>query len=303
MMSANTRARTGRPDGTIPAEHARGALTWLFVPGDRPDRFAKATASGADAVILDLEDAVAPQSKAFARQSSREYLLAGNPAYVRVNGADSEYHHTDLMALSALEDQLRGVVLPKSEQVESFDQLDRVLPKGAVAVALIETAAGVNNAYEIAAAPRVARLAFGSADFTLQTGIEDEPRGLLLARSTLVVGSHAGGLEGPIDGITTALDDDDAAQHDAEDGRRLGFAGKLCLHPRQIAPVLRGFTPPARDVMWASEILSAAEGAGGRAIRVRGQMVDLPLLRRARQLMSRQQRIEEILCEAKEKQR
>jgi citrate lyase subunit beta/citryl-CoA lyase len=193
-------------------------------------------------------------------------------------------------------------MVPKAEQVATFDEVDRVLPRGAVAIALIETAAGVHSAYELAAASRVTRLAFGSADLMLQTGIEDEPRGLLLARSTLVLASRAAGLEGPIDGITTALDDPAVARRDAEDGRRLGFAGKLCLHPRQIVPVLQGFTPSANTVEWARRVLDAAAEAHGQAVRLEGQMVDLPLLERAQRISARHRRIEAMIDELKRAQ-
>jgi citrate lyase subunit beta/citryl-CoA lyase len=293
----------GHASGDVDAaEHARGALTWLFVPGDRPERFPTAAGSGADAVILDLEDAIAPDAKERARRSVKEYLLAGNPAYVRVNGERTEPHAADLAALADVGRSLRGVMVPKAEQVATFDEVDRVLPRGAVAIALIETAAGVHGAYELAAASRVTRLAFGSADLMLQTGIEDEPRGLLLARSTLVLASRAAGLEGPIDGITTALDDPAVARRDAEDGRRLGFAGKLCLHPRQIVPVLEGSTPSASTVEWARRVLDAVAQAHGQAVRFEGQMVDLPLLERARRISARRRRIEAIINELKRAQ-
>jgi citrate lyase subunit beta / citryl-CoA lyase len=287
---------SGGDDG---AEHARSALTWLFVPGDRPERFPKAAGSGADALILDLEDAVAPEAKERARRFVKEYLLAGNPAYVRINGDGTEPHAADLAALADLGRSLRGVMVPKSEHVATFDEVDRVLPQGAVAIALIETAAGVHRAYKLSAAPRVTRLAFGSADLMLQAAIEDEPRGLLLARSTLVLASRAAGLEGPIDGITTALDDPAVARRDAEDGRRLGFAGKLCLHPRQIAPVLQGFAPSVATAEWASRVLDAVAQAHGQAVRFDGQMIDRPLLERAQRISARQHRIEAMITELK----
>jgi len=283
--------------GDSAADHARSAVTWLFVPGDRPERFPKAAGSGADAVILDLEDAVAPEAKERARGSVTEYLRAGHPAYVRINGEGTAYHAADLAALAGVGEALRGVMVPKSEQVTTFERVAGVLPAGAVAIPLIETAAGIHSAYELAAAPRVTRLTFGSADLMLQTGIGDEPRGLLLARSTLVLASRTAGLEGPIDGITTNLDDAAVSQHDAEDGRRLGFGGKLCIHPRQVAPVLQGFAPSADEATWANQVLEAVAQAHGRAVRFEGQMVDKPLLERAQRIDTRHHAIELLLAE------
>ena len=274
-----------------PADHAGSALTWLFVPGDRAERFPKAAGSGADAVILDLEDAVAPEDKEDARRSVNEYLLAGNSGYVRINGEGTDYYAADLASLANVGAALRGVMVPQSERVHTFEEVDGALPPGAVTIPLIETAAGVHAAYDLAGAPRVARLAFGSADLMLQTGIEDESRGLLLARSTLVLASRAAGLEGPIDGITTNLDSPAISRHDAEDGRGLGFAGKLCLHPRQIAPVVQGFVPAFSESEWAAHVLEAVAQAHGQAVRFEGQMVDRPVLELAQRISARSHRI------------
>jgi citrate lyase subunit beta/citryl-CoA lyase len=274
------------------ADHARTALTWLFVPGDRPERFPKAAGSGADAVILDLEDAVAPEHKEDARRAVREYLLAGNAGYVRINGEGTGYHAADLASLADIGAPLRGVMVPKSERVTTFERVDAALPPGAVLIALVETATGVLHAYEIAGAPGVVRLAFGSADLMLQTGIEDKALGLVLARSTLVLASRAAGLEGPIDGITTDLDSPAVARHDAEDGRGLGFAGKLCLHPRQIAPVVQGFEPAASESEWAAHVLEAVAQAHGQAVRLEGQMIDRPVLERAQRISARSHHIQ-----------
>jgi citrate lyase subunit beta / citryl-CoA lyase len=278
-----------------PRAHAAAAVTWLFVPGDRADRFAKAAGSGADAVILDLEDAVAEADKGRARRSVAEWIGAGNPAYVRINAQGTEHHEADLEALTGLGPGLRGVMVPKAEVPGPFERLDRRLPAAAVVVALVESAAGVGDAYAIASAPRVARLAFGAADLMLETGIEDQRTGLLLARSTLVLASRAAGLEAPIDGITTALDDPTIAQDDAEYGRGIGFAGKLCLHPRQVVPVLRGFRPSERDAAWARSVLDGAAGADGRAMNVDGEMIDRPLLQRAEHVWNRHRTIERRL--------
>jgi citrate lyase subunit beta / citryl-CoA lyase len=274
--------------------HAESAFTWLFVPGDRPERFDKAAGSGADAVIIDLEDAVAPAMKPIARRSALDYV-AKKPAYVRINGTDTSFFADDLDAIASAGEGLRGVVLPKSERAEQFAELDRRLPDGAVVIALVETPAGILGAWEIATAPRVTRLAFGSADFMLDTEIEDDQQGLLLARSTLVLAARAAGLGGPIDGITTSLDNPEMVTRDAENGRRLGFAGKLCIHPRQVGPAARGFAPSAADYSWAQRVIEAAAASNGAAVRVDGEMIDKPRLARARSIAERHRTLAAVI--------
>jgi citrate lyase beta subunit len=280
-----------------PAEHARRACTWLFVPGNRPDRFKKAADSGADAIIIDLEDAVAPADKTTARRSALDYL-SSRPAYVRVNGTNNDFFAADLEAIAHAGERVRGVVLPKSEHASQFTALDELLPAGAVAVALIETPRGMLAAPELASAPRVSRLAFGSADFQLDTEIQDEQRGLLVARSLLVLASRAANLAGPVDGITTALDDPSRVTRDAEDGRQLGFAGKLCIHPRQVGPSARGFAPSAAEYSWARHVIDAAAASQGAAVRVDGEMIDRPRLARARAIWERHQQFAQVTEEA-----
>lgn len=273
-----------------PLEHASRAYTWLFVPGDRPDRFEKAAACGADAVIIDLEDAVAPADKPAARRSALEYV-ASRPAYIRLNGTDTEFFAGDLEGFAHAGDGLRGVMLPKSERLEQFTALDARLPSGVVVIALVETPSGILAASELARAPRVARLAFGSADFLLDTEIEDEREGLLVARSQLVLAARAAGLPGPVDGITTSLDDPRAVTSDAQHARRLGFAGKLCIHPRQVGPAERGLAPSAAEYSWAQRVIDAAASSQGAAVRVDGEMVDKPRLARAQTIVERHRQL------------
>ena len=270
-------------------DHAARAFTWLFVPGNRPDRFEKAAGSGADAVIIDLEDAVAPDDKATARKAALEYV-SSKPAYIRINGSTTEFFDDDVAAVGAAGDQLRGIMLPKSEDHDQFAALDDKLPDDTAVIALIETPAGILAAAAIAQAPRVARLAFGNADFLLDTEIEDESLGLLFARSQLVLASRAAGLSGPIDGITTSLDDPKRVSEDAEHGRRLGFAGKLCIHPKQIHPSEQGFAPSAADTSWAQRVVDAAGSSEGAAVRVDGEMIDRPRLERAQLIWKRHER-------------
>ena len=289
-MTATSAPSTGQAQA-----HAAQALTWLFVTGDRPDRFAKAADSGADAIIIDWEDGVAPEARDDARTGTRKYIDNGRPAYVRVNGSTTRDHAKDVAALEGLGPGLRGVVVPKSESPEVFTELDATLAPGVVCVALVETAAGILAAPQIARAPRVTRLTFGSADFALQTGVEDAAHGLLQARSTLVLASAAAGLAEPIAGITTALDDVEQACADAAAARRLGFGAKLCLHPKQIAPTLRGLAPTDEQARWAKRVINAAQSSRGKAVRVDGQMVDAPVLHRAERIWQRHEQMQKTL--------
>lgn len=259
------------------------AVTWLFVPGDRPERFGKAQASGADAVVCDLEDGVAPGAKTQARIDVRTWLTAGGRAWVRVNAAGSEAGDDDVAALRGLPG-LQGLMVPKSESAGQLEDLVR-RGGGCPAVALVETAAGVLEAGSIARSPAVERLAFGSIDYAGDIDAVESDDSLLLARSLLVLASRAAGKPGPLDGVTTDLLTMEPVQAAAAYARSLGFAGKLCIHPRQVAAVAAGFAPNEKDVQWAREVVTATSSAG--AVAVAGHMVDRPVLERARRILSR----------------
>jgi citrate lyase subunit beta/citryl-CoA lyase len=179
------------------------AVTWLFVPGDRPERFSKAQASGADAVVCDLEDGVAPRDKAQARDEVRAWLAAGGRAWVRVNAPGSEMGDHDVAALKGLAG-LQGLMVPKCENAGQLEDLGR-RGGGCPLVALVETAAGMLEVGNIARSPAVDRLAFGSIDYAGDIDAVESDDSLLLARSLLVVASRAAGKPGPLDGVTTDL--------------------------------------------------------------------------------------------------
>ena len=258
------------------------ARTWLFVPGDRPERFAKVAASGADCVLLDLEDAVSPDRKAAARTAVAEHLAGGGQGWVRVNGRASPDHDADLAAVAGLPGLL-GVMLPKAETAADLTAV--ASRTGARLVPLVESALGLLAALELARTAGVVRLAFGSVDYAGDLGAEHVDEALLLARSTLVLVSRAAGLPGPVDGVTTAFDDPDAVRADAARARRLGLTGKLCIHPRQLAPVLQGFAPDAAEVAWARTVVDAVREERG-AVQVAGALVDAPVLARARAVLA-----------------
>ena len=280
--------------------HARSLL---FVPAHRPERIDKALASGADGVIVDLEDAVAPGDKGAARQALVAWLQrrdgespaaggaqsrsapARQPALlVRVNATSTTWFEDDLRACA--HPAVQGLVLPKAERAGELARLAAALP-GRALLPLVETATGMDGARALAEAPGVQRLIFGSLDFQADLDIEDDDDALLLFRSHLVWMSRLAGIAAPVDGVTTNLQDPAAAAADARRARALGFGAKLCIHPRQVKAVHEAFMPSADQLDWARRVLAAAQAAGGSAVAVDGKMVDAPVLLRARTLLER----------------
>ncbi len=262
------------------------ARSFLFVPGNRPERFLKALQSGADAVIIDLEDAVPASAKAEARATVAGWLSAERPVYVRVNAEGTPWHDEDVRAVARPGGGLRGLVLPKAQSERRIAELACLLPEQALLIPIIETAQGLWNASDLARHPRVERLAFGHLDFQHDLGIDGENEELLYARSHLVLASRLAGVAAPIDGITAALDDPAKLKADVERARRLGFGGKLCIHPKQVEAVNQGFLPSEKDAEWARRVIAAAEAAGGGAVRMGQEMVDAPVVARARHILN-----------------
>ncbi|MFT3872355.1 MAG: CoA ester lyase [Nocardioides sp.] len=267
-------------------EIAEVARTWLFVPGDRPERFDKAAAAGADIVILDLEDAVSPGAKQFARDAVVTWVGgARTPFAVRINAVDRPGHKDDLATLAGL-GRPTVVMLPKAEDPGTVAAVLAALPVGSAVVALIETALGVIRATDIAQSPGVVRLAFGSYDFAAGLGVDpDHPPALAAARSMLVLASAVAQLEGPVDGVTGDVYDHDRLVADVEAAVALGFAGKLCVHPTQVSPAASALAPTAEEVAWAAKVLAAvSEGGGQGVVLLDGRMVDAPVIARAKRL-------------------
>ncbi|WP_081683007.1 CoA ester lyase [Marmoricola sp. URHB0036] len=262
----------------------RGAesVTWLFVPGSRGDRFDRAAGSGADEVILDLEDAVSPADKGGAREQVATWLDANGSGWVRINGSGTDWHDEDLATLGG-RTGLRGVVVPKSEDPAALSAVRDRLPDEVGLVALVESALGVDRSRELATCDAVSRLAFGSIDYALDIGAEETDEALLLARSSLVMASRLGELPAPLDGVTVSTSDSDTTREAAVRARRLGFGGKLCIHPHQVAPVAEGFRPTAEQLDWATRVVEAGVGVGV----LDGQMVDRPVVARARSILAR----------------
>jgi len=260
------------------------ARSFLFVPGNRPERFDKACEAGADCVILDLEDAVAPGDKQRAREAIGRWLAPDKAVSIRLNGADTDWFDADLELMGM--PGIAGIVLPKAESKEQIEAVCSDMKLSLPIIPLIESASGLWHCDEIAAAAGVVRLAFGSVDFQLDLGITGDQEELLFARSQLVLVSRVKGLLPPVDGVTVALEDAAALEHDIVRARRLGFGGKLCIHPRQIASVNAGFGPQPAELAWARQVVEAARNAGDNAVRLDGKLIDRPIIERARMLLA-----------------
>ena len=271
------------------------ALTYLFVPASEERKVTKALASEADAIILDLEDGVADSAKPSARRLLRDALAswrAGTRAevWVRVNGSDPLLAD-DIACVDW--PGVTGAVLPMAERSEPLHRLRaagaaRLLP-------LVETAAGLDALQQLATVEGVERFAIGTYDFALDIGLlavadPDDVELIWQVRGDLVVKSRQLKLQPPIDGVYGRIDDEAGFRAVCERARRIGFGGKLLIHPRQIAIARETFTPTAADLQFAREIVAAYDAAVAErrgAIRVRGRMIDRPMVVRARALLSR----------------
>lgn len=272
--------------------------TYLFTPGNHARRVEKALGLGADAVILDLEDAVALAEKVATRDIIREILTRPRDCagYVRVNAYDTEFCYGDICAI--VTGDLDGIVLPKLESVEDLKSIDWLLAnlereRGLAArsidlMPIIETATGVVNLRAMATAgTRVRRFAFGAGDYTRDLGMEWSlgEGELLPVRSEMVLASRHGGLEPPVDTVFIHIKEHAAFQASCEAIRGLGFQGKMCIHPDQVPVTNQTFTPSAESVAWSKKIVAAfeeAEKAGVASIQVDGYFVDYPIVEKAR---------------------
>lgn len=274
---------TARGDtGATLAAAVGAARTMLFVPGSRPDRFAKAASAGADAIVLDLEDAVAPGDKSLARDQVRRWRDQGGEGVVRINARHTPWHVEDLGALGGP----AVVMLPKTDSARDVEDVVALLAPGSRVVPILETARGIVNANAIAAVPGVLRLAFGNGDLAAELGVaHTSHRALAAARSAVVLASAAAGIAPPLDGVTTAINDEALLVADTRHARELGFTGRLCIHPRQIATTHRELAPTLEEIQWARSVVDSV-GAEAATV-VDGGLVDQPILARARTLLAR----------------
>jgi citrate lyase subunit beta / citryl-CoA lyase len=260
--------------------------SYLFVPATRIERISKAQASGAGAVIVDLEDAVATHDNDAARQALHKWLININsePVFVRINACDTPWYAEDSLICNS--DKVLGVVVPKAEDSLKLEQLTQNL-KCKPLLPLIETGLGFHQILNVAKVPSVTRLIFGTIDFKKDMNISDEDHALLYFRSHLVLTSRVAGLQPPVDGVTTAIDDLVQVRQDALRAASLGFGGKLCIHPNQIGAVEQAFLPSPAEIEWAQRVLKAASKSFGAAVVLDGQMIDKPVIERAQLILGR----------------
>jgi citrate lyase subunit beta / citryl-CoA lyase len=276
------------------------ARSFLFVPGDRPERFAKAQASGADAIILDLEDAVGGNNKAQARLAILNWLPAhlADSVWIRINASTSADHADDVHFLQQLSGCLGQapvnsgsalrVMLPKVESLAGVETLERQVNHrfGIQLIAQIESALGLDQMRNFGVSKSIHRLAFGSIDYGLDLGLSHEDdQALLHARSQIVWATRMLGLPAAIDTVTANLKDPAIIEHDAAQARRLGFGGKLCIHPAQVSAVNAAFYPSDKEIAWAQQVIEASAAAGDGAVSLGGQMIDRPVLLRAQGIL------------------
>lgn len=264
--------------------------SYLFVPGDRPERFAKALASGADAVVIDLEDAVAPAAKSPARANVARWLAA-TPGrarvVVRINDESTPWFAADVGMLAS--SGAVAVMLPKAERPQSLTDLSDACP-GIQLLPLVESAHGMLGALALAETRGVQRLVFGTIDYALDLDLGDDPAALDHGHAHLALVSRAAGIATPVAGVTTAIGDEVQLLADLKRARQFGFGAKLCVHPLQVATVHDTLAPRASEIEWAQRVLKAADEAlasGLGVVQLEGRMLDKPVVERARRLLQR----------------
>lgn len=280
---------------TLPEEGADAkvatAVTALFVPGDRPERFAKAASSGADVVIIDLEDAVAEQDRESARRSILDHLAGPGQslrAVIRINALGSAEASRDLTLVRELcqhsNSALIGIMIAKAESAESIRKYIAETTANGTSIAivpLIESAQGLAVVRDIAGIVGVTRLAFGAVDYALDIGADDSHGALDAARSALVLASRLATIAAPLDSPSIEIRDLSVVEDAARRARSYGFGGKLCIHPAQVGAVVTAFLPTEAEIDWAISIV----GHGASAGQINGQMIDRPVIERAKRIL------------------
>ncbi len=264
------------------------ARSFLFAPASDERKLDKALATAADVVVADLEDAVAVDQKEAARAVVRDVLTGAQPdalVAIRVNGADTAFFTADVELVAEVRPDV--LVLPKATP----EAVDALGTDGPPVVAIVETADGLRRAHEVALQPRVQALVVGTIDLGVELRLEQREDGLeiLFARSKVVLDSSAARIRAPIDRVWTDVRDRDGLEADARFARSLGFRGKACIHPDQVEIVNRVFTPSDDELSRARRIVEAYEqavGEGDGVTALEGEMIDLPVVERARQVLA-----------------
>lgn len=260
----------------------------LFVPATRTDRILKAVDSGADVVIVDFEDAVAVEAKDSARQALSEFAKAHPQThfFVRINGAQTKWFEQDL-AFCYAHANIVAIVLPKAEYANDIATVATV---GKPVYPIIESALGMANLAQIASAPGVARLSLGTLDLGLDLAMEEGSEGanflLKQVRAQMAIQSRAAGIGAPIDGVFPHIKDSDGLKSSVKFAKGLGFAGAMCIHPTQVGVIHEALAPKAEQLDWARRVIKRAEETGLAAFSLDGEMVDIPVIERAKQILA-----------------
>jgi len=267
------------------------AVSALFVPGDRPERFTKAQNSGADIIVLDLEDAVSAENKAGALTEVLKALTSQGSssefsAVVRISGSDSRFEILTLVTVASTPGHgLLGIMVPKAESAAQIAAVVALLPVGMPCIPLIESAAGLTSALDIARVDGVTRLAFGAVDFGLD--VDATHAGVFdYARTQLVIASAAAGIAAPLDSPCVNFTDLQIVSEEALRAREFGCGGKLCIHPSQVDAVHTSFLPTAEQISWAHKVVELEGGAAA----FEGTMIDRPVVERAKKILAVAQR-------------
>jgi citrate lyase subunit beta/citryl-CoA lyase len=259
------------------------AQAFLFVPANRPDRFAKSLATRAHAVIVDLEDAVPLSEKEAAREAIRRDLApwlqqCPERIVVRVNACGTPFLEDDLRLMDEL--GIRHLMLPKAESDAQLSSVVNALSFSPVLIPMIESAKGVDQVKAIAAHPNTLRLSLGNIDLQFSFGLQCGPDELELlpVRHQILLASRLAEIAAPIDGVTVQIESDAQLQADILRGKRLGFQAKLCIHPKQVDAVIQGFQPTAQEIDYAQAVVAADKAAHGGVVQLNGKMVDRPVV-------------------------
>ena len=264
---------------------------FLFVPGTRPDRFIKALDSGADGIVIDLEDAVAQEDK----QKARDAIRAAWPTFsaeqkkrliIRANSPGSQFYSADLILVQEI--NAACLLIPKSESLDQINGAAQILPNTAI-IPMIETAIGLEHLNEIANSEQVLRLALGNIDLQADLGMVCDPQEteLQTARFQIVLASRLAQIAPPVDGVTPSTEDIERIIDDAERAKRMGFGGKLCIHPKQVAIVKDAFMPSSEEISWAKRVIEADKASKGAAVKLDGRMIDRPVVLLAQRTVAR----------------
>ena len=268
--------------------HSEGAAiqSLLFVPGTKPDRFAKALASGADCVCVDLEDAVPADEKDSARSAALSAIGEGQTLALRINGVRTRAGLADILALTEASVRPAVLLIPMVEDAAEVAIVRAVLNDANIAlIPLIETVRGLTNAHAIAAEAQVAMLMFGGGDFSAELGVALAWEPLLTARAQLVMAAKGAG-KGAMDVPFIHMADADGLAAESAAARDLGFTAKAAIHPAQIEAIHAAFRPSADQIAEAEAALTAYDAAGGAAIRFNGKLLEAPIIARYRQILA-----------------